>query len=221
MQQQHVDYKIGEDLLKRGLITHTRHGALNHRAWVDMVIHLPHDHGGFGITSNVISRKDALYTATARFTAFMGTLPLANQSNWLPDNLTDSSTLTSPPLLAMRSIHEEPLANYDCTEDQPSSQQGGSAPAQQPHQNGSSQLSEDVKLSLPQLNQLHLAYLQRGQSQTAPSQSTSSQQNTTPTLIPTQCSVTRQIIKEWDPYAEVRDKFNSSHHKEQLSQPGM
>jgi hypothetical protein len=117
----------------------------------------------------------------------------------------------------MRSIHEELLANYDCTEDQPSAQQGGSAPAQQGHQNGSSRLSEDVKLSLPQLKQLHLAYLQRGQSQTAPSQSTSSQQNTAPTLIPTQRSVTHQIIKKWGPYAEVRDKFNSSRHKEQLS----
>ena len=61
---------------------------------------------------------------------------------------------------------------------------GGSAPAQQAHQHGSSRLSEDVTLSLPQLNQLRSAYLQWGQSQAAPSQSTSSQQNTTPTLIP-------------------------------------
>jgi hypothetical protein len=92
-----------------------------------------------------------------------------------------------------------------------------SAPAQQAHQNGSSRLSEDVKLSLPQLNRLRAAYLQRGQNQTAPSQSTSSQQNSTPTLIPTQRSVCRQIIKKWGPYAEARDKSNSSRHKEQLS----
>jgi hypothetical protein len=85
------------------------------------------------------------------------------------------------------------------------------------HQNGLSRLSEDVKPSLPRLNQVCVAYIQRGQSETAPSQSTSSQQNTTPTLIPTQRSVCRQIIKEWGPYAEVRDKFNSSRHKEQLS----
>ena len=96
----------------------------------------------------------------------MGTLPLANQSTWLPDNLGDPSTWTSPPLLAMRSIHEELIANYDCTEDQPSAQQ---APAQQAHQHGSSRLSEDVKLSLPQLNRVYLTHIQRGQSQTAPS----------------------------------------------------
>ena len=29
--------------------------------------------------------------------------------------------------------------------------------------------------------------------------------------------VTRQIIKKWGPYAEVKDKFNSSRHKEQLA----
>ena len=89
MQQQHVDYKIAEALLKRGTNNAHQTWALNHRAWVDMVIHLPHDHGGFGITSNVISCKAALYTATARFIAFVGTLPLANQSTWLPDNLGD------------------------------------------------------------------------------------------------------------------------------------
>ena len=65
--------------------------------------------------------------------------------------------------------------------------------------------------------QTSLGQLRRAWEQTAPSQSTSSQQNTTPTLIPTQRSVCRQIIKEWGPYAEVRDKFNSARHKEQLS----
>ena len=197
MQQQHVDYKIAEALLKKGSYNAQQTWSLNRRAWVDMVINLAHDHGGFGITSNVISRKAALYTATARFIAFVGTLSLANQSTWLPDTLTNLSTWTSTPLLALRSIHEWLLATYDCTEDQPSAQHSGSAPAQQPNQTGSSQLSEDVKLSLPQLSRLHEAYLQRGQSQAAPSQSTPPQQNTNPTLIPTQRSVTHQIIKNW------------------------
>ena len=82
---------IAEALLKKGTNNAHQTWALNHRAWVDMVIHLPHDHGGFGITSNVISRKAALYTTTARFIAFVGTLPLANQSTWLPDTLTNPS----------------------------------------------------------------------------------------------------------------------------------
>ena len=77
--------------LKKGTNNAHQTWPLNHRAWVDMVIHLPHELGGFGITSNVISRKAALYTTTARFIAFVGTLPLANQSTWLPDTLTNPS----------------------------------------------------------------------------------------------------------------------------------
>ena len=69
-----------------------------------MVLHLPHDHGGFGVTSNAISRKAALYTTTACFTAFIGTFPSTDQSIWLPDDLTDPSALISPPLLAKRSM---------------------------------------------------------------------------------------------------------------------
>jgi hypothetical protein len=81
-----------------------------------LVINLPHDHGGFGIISNVIAKLHSTQHASSLSC-------LANQSTWLPDNLGDPSTWTSPPLLAMRSIHEELIANYDCTEDQPSAQQ--------------------------------------------------------------------------------------------------
>ena len=30
-----------------------------HRAWVDMLLHESHDEGGFGVTSNVITRHAA------------------------------------------------------------------------------------------------------------------------------------------------------------------
>jgi hypothetical protein len=55
----------------------------------------PHDHGGFGVTSNVIG-------------LWQGCLL------YLPDDLTTPSAWISPPLLAMHSIHDL-LANYDCT----------------------------------------------------------------------------------------------------------
>ena len=80
--------------------------------------HGPPPPSRFGVKSNVISRKAAFYTTTARFTAFIGTFPSANQSIWLPDDLTTPSAWISTPLLAMRSIHEDLLANHDCTEDQ-------------------------------------------------------------------------------------------------------
>ena len=65
MQQQHVDYKIAEALLKKRTNNAHQTWALNHRAWVDMVIHLPHDHGGFGIEGGVWRPKRLSVTALA------------------------------------------------------------------------------------------------------------------------------------------------------------
>jgi len=40
-----------------------------------LLIHLPHEQGGFGVTNNNMRRHAALYasTVTARFVAFLGT----------------------------------------------------------------------------------------------------------------------------------------------------
>ena len=93
---------IGEALLKKGTDNTHLTWSTNHRAWVDMVLHLPHEHGGFGITSNAIARKAAFYTTTARFLAFVGSLPSANQPLWIPDDLTTPSDWVSPPLLTLQ-----------------------------------------------------------------------------------------------------------------------
>ena len=53
LQQQHADYKIGKALLKNGTDNAQQKWASNHREWVDKTWshpHLPHDHGGFGVT---------------------------------------------------------------------------------------------------------------------------------------------------------------------------
>ena len=67
LQQQHVDHKIAEALLKKGTDNAHRNWTRQDRAWVDMVLHLPHEHGGFGVTHNTISRHAASYTTNARF----------------------------------------------------------------------------------------------------------------------------------------------------------
>ena len=79
---------------------------------------------------NTIARKAAFYTTTARFIAFVGSLPSANQQLWIPDDLTTPLDWVSPPLLTLRSIHTDLLAKFNCTEDQP-------IPAQTPSQDGS------------------------------------------------------------------------------------
>jgi hypothetical protein len=102
LQQQHVDHKIGEALLKKGTDNTYLTWSPTHRAWVDMVLHLPHENGGFGITPNAIARTAAYYTTTARFIAFVGSLPSANQLIWIPDDFL-SVGLTPPPYPAIHS----------------------------------------------------------------------------------------------------------------------
>ncbi len=73
LQQQHVDWKISNALLKK--CTRDAYKTCNQqdRAWVDMRLHESHDEGGFGVSNNTITRHAASYTTNARFVAFLGT----------------------------------------------------------------------------------------------------------------------------------------------------
>ena len=131
-----------------------------------MVLHLPHEQGGFGVTNNTVSRHAALYASTARFVAFLGTFSRDAQQVWLPgNNLDDPSTWVAPPLRMLQHLHEVLVQDYECT-DQPAAAQlsqppgpaGGAAAgagAGQPPQSAGSQDQQDGKLILPQLNRLH------------------------------------------------------------------
>ena len=49
-----------------------------------MVLHLPHAEGGFGVTSNDVTKDAAFYTSTARFVAWLGAFPQERQKLWSP-----------------------------------------------------------------------------------------------------------------------------------------
>ncbi len=66
LQQQHVD-KIADTLLKKGTKQHSDGWDVSSKAWVHMVLHLPHDEGGFCVTFNDITKDDAFYTTTSPF----------------------------------------------------------------------------------------------------------------------------------------------------------
>ena len=63
LQQQHVDCKIADALLKKGTKQHADGWDAQSKAWAPLVLHLPHAEGGFGVTFN----DAAFYTSTARF----------------------------------------------------------------------------------------------------------------------------------------------------------
>ena len=73
-----------------------------------MVLHLPHAEGGFGVPFNCVTKDAAFYTTTSRFVAWMGAFSQERQKLWLPkDDLRDSSSLSSPPLLLLCDIHSK------------------------------------------------------------------------------------------------------------------
>ena len=110
IQQQHVDCKIADALLKKGTKQHADGWDVSSKDWTHMVLHLPHTEGGFGVSFNCVTKDVAFYTTTSRFVSWMGAFSQERQELWLPkDDLWDSSSWSSPPLLLLRDIHSKLL----------------------------------------------------------------------------------------------------------------
>ena len=72
-----------------------------------MCLHLSHTQGGLGVSFNNVSR----------FVSWMGAFSQERQGLWLPtDDLKNTSSWSSPPLLLLRDIHFNLLTQYDCKE---------------------------------------------------------------------------------------------------------
>ena len=176
-----------------------------------MVIHPPHDEGGFGVPFNCVSKDAAFYATTSRFVSFLGAFSQERQRLWLPDDdLQDSSSWTSSPLVLLRDIHANLLTNYECKEVcAPSQSQGNVGVRARPSsQDGVPQQQEAAPLVLPQLNRLYEASFARDE--TSPS-------NAGVVDIPSQNKVTQQILLQWQPFRDLKHKFVGSRCYEQLS----
>ena len=130
---------------------------------------------------------------------------------WFPkDDLRDSSSWSSPPLMLLRDIHSKLITPYDCKEVcAPSqSQINVGASARLSSQDGVSQLQEPAPLSLPQLNRLVEASFVRDES---------SASNADVPVIPSQLKVTHQILSHWEPFRDLKFRFAGWRRAEQLS----
>ena len=117
LQQQHVNHKIDNDLLKKGTCKAYKKWNLQDRVWVDMRLHESHNEGGFVVPNNTFSRHTAAYTTKARFVVFLGTFARPAQEVWLPgNNIQDPTTWSVPSLCTLKHLHETLLQDYDCTE---------------------------------------------------------------------------------------------------------
>ncbi len=69
LQQQHVDCKIADALLKKGTKQHVDGWDSSSIDWAHMWIHLPDEEVGFGVTFNDVTKDAAFYTTTSHFVA--------------------------------------------------------------------------------------------------------------------------------------------------------
>ena len=71
-----------------------------------MVMHSPHDDGGWGVCANRVSRLGAFWNTKARFVAWLGHLPKEAQAIWLPNNdLAVPEDWQQPGLLQLTKAH--------------------------------------------------------------------------------------------------------------------
>jgi hypothetical protein len=99
----------------------------------------------------------------SRFVAWLGAFSRERQKLWSPkDDLQDSASWSSPPLVLLRDIHNSLLFNYDCKDTAPpQSQPGTEDTVARSQQDGDAQQQEAGCFFLPQLNRLHEAYFVR------------------------------------------------------------
>jgi hypothetical protein len=130
---------------------------------------------------------------------------------WLPkDDLRDSSSWSSSPLLLLRDIHSKLLTQYDCKEVcAPSQSQvhvGASGGIRS--QDGVSQQQQAAPLSIPQLNRLIEPSFVRDES---------SASNAAVPTIPSQQRITLKILSHWQPFRDLKLMFAGSRRTEHLS----
>ncbi len=216
LQQQHVDCKIADALLKKGTKQHADGWDASSKDWVHMVLHLPHAEDGFGVSFNCVTKDTAFYTTTSRFVTWMGAFSQERQKLWLPkDDLQDSSSWSSPPIfrtlpLGLRDIHSNLISQYDCKEVcAPSQSQGNvGSSARLSSQDGVPQQQEATPLFLPRLDRLFEDSFTRDES---------SASNAGVAVIPSQLKVTKQILLHWQPFRDLKLDFVGSRRYEQLS----
>ena len=180
---------------------------------------------GFGVLFNDVTKDVEFYTTTSHFVSWFGVFSLERQKLWLPkDDLRDSSSWTSPPLVLLRDIHSKLLTQYDCKEVcAPSQSQvnvgAGAGPSSQSQvnigagprpssQDGVSQLKEPAPFSLPQLNRLVEVSVVWDEN---------SASNVDVPVIPSQLKVTHQILRHWESSRDLKSRFTDSCRTEQLS----
>jgi hypothetical protein len=113
LQQQHVDRKITDALLKKGTKQNVDGWDTSSKDWTHMVLHLPHTEGGFGVPFNCVTKDADIYTTTSRFVSWMGAFSQARHHprlcsfvTFTPSSLTSTTAKRSVLRLRHRSTQD-------------------------------------------------------------------------------------------------------------------
>ena len=153
-QQHQFDYKVHDALIRKG--THNQFLSSERSRWVRMVLSLPIDSGGYGVTPNYLFRDAAFYVVTARWLAWAGTLPPEHHHYWLPQQTLDNhDTWTLSHLVHFKTIQTKAVEEYGCILSDDNMTVPAHAPpaACAPH-TSSDDVSRQPTVYLPQLNHL-------------------------------------------------------------------
>ena len=191
IQLQHVDCKIADAILKKGTKHHTDGWDTANKVWTHMVLYLPHPDGGFCVQCNDITKDVVFYTTTSRFVVWLGPFSQERQGLWLSkDDLKDSSSWSSTPLLVLRDIHNDLVTRYEYKDSVSLPVQSGTrrTSSDRASQDGVSHQQETTPLFIPQFNHLNNQANLRGEDAS----------DAGPT-IPRQHRLTHQILQHSQP----------------------
>jgi hypothetical protein len=82
-----------------------------------MVLHQCPPEVGFGVTFNDVTKDAVFYTTTSRYVSCLGAFSQTRQDLWLhKDDLRDSSSWSSSPVMFLHDIHSKLIDQCDCKE---------------------------------------------------------------------------------------------------------
>ena len=196
-QHRHVDTAIANAILKKGTRNSFHHWPKQDYDMAVTMLQMPHALGGFGLTPNVLAQSTAKVAMASRFLGLVGSLPPDEQQLWLPNQLAhDPQSWFAPHLLQLKSEYGVLLNKHNCKEQEMYIVQDQPLPPSE-------------ILLLPPLQSLCKAHV-RNQELPQPGDSR-------PVMPPSQHALSKQMMKNWEPWGENMNKATNKRMLQQLA----
>ena len=196
-QHVHVDTAIADAILRKGTRGSFRQWDKNDYDLAVTRLQMPNADGDFGLTPNTIAQTSAKVAMASRFLGLVGSLLLDEQKLWLPNQLVhDPDTWTTPHLFHLKREYVTLVDKYGCVVQE-------TFTVQDPP------VSPSDTLLLPPLKCLYTDN-ERIQERPQPGDSR-------PVIPPSNHTLSRQIMRKWEPWTTNIAKSNNHRMLQQLA----